>query len=64
MRGFKNQSAVAHYPKANLAVVEVRQGESEEEAWSRYLADHPESVGVTVKIFHLPQPSLRQIKDS
>jgi hypothetical protein len=32
MRGFKNQSAVAHYLKANLAVVEVRQGESEEEA--------------------------------
>ena len=36
----------------NVAVVVVRNGESKEEAWRRYLAEHPECVKVDVKIFH------------
>ena len=54
MRDSENQSGLAQYLKVNVAVVEVRYGESQEEAWRRYLADHPESVGVRVKIFHYP----------
>ncbi len=40
-----------------VAVVEVRFGETREEAWHRYLAEHPESAGVDVKIFHYPNPN-------
>lgn len=58
MHGSENQSAVAKYLRMNLALVEVNNGESQEEAWRRYLADNPESVGVRVKIFHYPKPSL------
>ena len=38
----EDQSVLAQYLNINLAVVEVRNGESQEEAWRRYLADHPE----------------------
>ena len=59
MRDSEDQSVLAQYLNINLAVVEVRKGESQEEAWRRYLSDHPESVGVRVKIFHYPNPSPR-----
>ncbi len=50
----ENQSGLARYLNINLAVVEVRNGESQEDAWRRYLTDHPEKVGVRIKIFHYP----------
>ena len=56
MSDSENQSVLARYLNINLAVVEVRNGESQEEAWRRYLSDHPESAGVSVKIFHYPNP--------
>jgi hypothetical protein len=43
--------------KISVAVVEVVNGESQEEAWRRYLTHHPESIGVRIKIFHYPNPS-------
>jgi hypothetical protein len=43
--------------KISVAVVEVVNGESQEEAWRRYLTHHPESVGVRIKIFHYPDAS-------
>ena len=55
----EDQSVLARYLNINLAVVEVRNGESQEEAWRRYLADHPESAGVRIKIFHHPNPRPR-----
>jgi hypothetical protein len=54
MRDSEDQSGLVQYLKMNVAVVEVRHGESQEETWRRHLADHPESVGVRVKIFHYP----------
>jgi len=59
MRDSEDQSVLAQYLNINLAVVEVRNGESKEEAWRCYLSAHPESVGVSVKIFHYPNPSPR-----
>jgi hypothetical protein len=53
----KNHSVIARYFKTNLAVVEVRNGESQDDAWRRYLADHPDCAGVNVKIFHYEGPS-------
>ena len=52
MSDSEDQSGLGENLKINVAVVEVRSGESQEEAWRRYLAGHPESVGVHVKIFH------------
>jgi hypothetical protein len=53
----KNHPVIARYFKTNLAVVEVRNGESQDDAWRRYLADHPDCAGVNVKIFHYEGPS-------
>ena len=55
----EGQSVWARYLNINLAVVEVCNGESQEEAWRRYLSVDPESVGGRVKIFHYPNPSPR-----
>jgi|WetSurMetagenome_2_1015567.scaffolds.fasta_scaffold28572_2 hypothetical protein len=62
MRDSKNQSAMAQYLKTNVAVVEVRNRESQEDAWRRYLSDNPESLGVRVKIFHYPRASSPNFK--
>jgi hypothetical protein len=60
MSDSEDQPVVAQYQKINLAVVDVCNGESREEAWRHYLAEHPESVGVDVKIFHYPNPNRRK----
>jgi hypothetical protein len=53
------KSLWAQHLKISVAVVEVHNGESQEEAWRRHLSRHPESVGVRIKIFHYPDPSPR-----
>ncbi len=50
------KSLLAQDLKISVAVVEVHDGDSQEEAWRRYLTHHPESVGVLIKIFHYPNP--------
>jgi hypothetical protein len=57
------QSALTQYLKKNLAVVEVKNGESHEEAWRRYVAGNPESAGVRVKIFHHREASPLRLKN-
>jgi hypothetical protein len=37
-------------------VVEVRSGESQDEAWRRYVAENPKSAGVHIRIFHYSRP--------
>ena len=58
----ENETAVTKYFQTKLAVVEVRRGESQEDAWRRYLAENPESAGADVKIFHYPEPGPLQRK--
>jgi|WetSurMetagenome_2_1015567.scaffolds.fasta_scaffold60477_3 hypothetical protein len=53
----QNESVITQYFQTKLAVVEVRPGESQEDAWHRYLADNPDNAGAHVKIFHYPEPS-------
>ena len=60
MSDSEDQPVLAQYQKINLAVVEVCNGESREEAWRRYLAEHPESVGVRRQDFPLPEPESPQ----
>jgi hypothetical protein len=55
--GAENQTAMRQYFRAKLAVVEVKNGETQEDAWRRYLAENPNSAGAHVKIFHYPEPS-------
>jgi hypothetical protein len=57
VHSMERESVVTQYFQTKLAVVEVRNGESQEDAWRRYLADNPENAGVVVKIFHYPEPS-------
>ena len=54
MNDCKNQS---DFSSVRVAVVEIRNGESKEEAWCRYLAEHPESVEIRIKIFNYPNPN-------
>ncbi len=56
----EDQSVLGRYLNINLAVVEVRNGESQEDAWRRFLAEHPEKVGVCVKIFNYQNSSPRK----
>jgi hypothetical protein len=53
----QKESVITQYFQAKLAVVEVRNGESQDDAWRRYLADNPANAGAHVKIFHYPEPS-------
>jgi hypothetical protein len=57
MADSEDHPVLALYQSINLAVVEVRVGETRKEAWRRYIAEHPESAGVDVKIFHYPNPN-------
>lgn len=56
----ENQSAMTRYNQMKVVVVEVRTGESQEKAWRRYLSEHPESLGVRVKIFHYPSQDQKE----
>ena len=60
----ENRSAIEKYFQTNLAVVEVQNGENQEEAWRRYLTDNPERAGAHVKIFHYPGVSPRKKENS
>ncbi len=57
----EEQSVLARYLNINLAVVEVRNGESREEAWRRYLAEHPEDASVRIKIFNYHNFTITQV---
>jgi hypothetical protein len=57
VRSSENESAITQYFQTKLVVVEVQNGESQEDAWRRYLAENPGSAGAHVKIFHYPEPS-------
>jgi hypothetical protein len=61
MADSEDHPVLAQSQSINLAVVEVCVGETREEAWRRYLAEHPESAGVDVKIFHYPNPNRGEI---
>jgi hypothetical protein len=52
----KEQSAVSRFFKPKLAVVIVRNGESQEEAWRRHLAENPKNAGTRIRIFHFSRP--------
>ncbi len=60
----ENRSAIARLFQTISVVVEVLHGESQDDAWRRYLASNPEGAGASVKIFHFPEPVSRNNKNS
>lgn len=36
----------------NLAVIEVRPGETEDEAWNRHLTEHPGDLNANIRVFN------------
>lgn len=54
MCGMEKPTALTKYFETKLAVIEVNDGETEEEAWRRYLATHPGYANTHIKIFHYP----------
>jgi hypothetical protein len=42
--------------KLRLAVVQLKPGETTEEAWNRHLKEKPDAVLATLKIFNQPGP--------
>jgi hypothetical protein len=52
--GTERPTILTKYFETKLAIVEVNEGETQEEAWRRYLTTHPGHANARVKIFHYP----------
>jgi hypothetical protein len=52
MSNFQEMKEFAACLKIKLAVVQVKPGESSQEAWIRHLAENPGDISATVKIFN------------
>ena len=59
MGNMEHSTALTNYFTTKLAVIVVNDGETEEEAWRRYLADHPGYADTRIKIFHYPAKASR-----
>jgi len=63
----EKNTGLGKYLETKLAVIEVKEGETQEEAWRRYLTLNPGSANTHIKIFHYtvkkppdkPQPDLK-----
>jgi hypothetical protein len=56
LRGLENQSVLYKCLSADWAVVEIRNGESQEEAWRHDLTATRRTLGVRIRIFHYAKP--------
>jgi hypothetical protein len=56
--GFEKPTALTKYFETKLAVIEVKDGETQEEAWQRYLLTNPGNCNAHIKIFHYPEQSV------
>ena len=50
----EKSTALSKYFEAKLAVIEVNEGETQEEALRRYLTANPEYANSHIKVFHYP----------
>ena len=46
------QTEVERYFHCRIAVIELRPGESKEDAWSLHLLEHPEDAYADIKVFN------------
>jgi hypothetical protein len=55
MQHYKELADFAEAFDIKMAVVQVKPGESNREAWSRHVRDNPHDAGAMVKVFNQPQ---------
>ena len=65
---FNRYAELAKYFHSKPVVVEIKNGETREDAWRRHLLSHPENARAEVKIFHRPwkdsqKPESKKIED-
>ncbi len=46
------QTEIERYFHCRIAVIELRPGESKEDAWSSHLIEHPEDAYADIKVFN------------
>jgi hypothetical protein len=56
MEQFRERKKFGTGLKLRLAVVQLKPGESTEEAWDRHLKEQPDAILATLKIFYQPAP--------
>ena len=59
MYHYKEMAEFAAAFDMKMAVVQVKPGESNKEAWSRHLQDNPHDAGAMIKVFNQPQGAKR-----
>ena len=52
MTGFKPQSEVMKYVYYRMAIIQVRVGETNDEAWQRHLTETPNDINATIRVFN------------
>lgn len=52
MAGFKLQPEVMNYFYYHMAIIHVRVGETNDEAWQRHLTETPEDIKATIRVFN------------
>jgi hypothetical protein len=52
MARFKPQSEVMKYFDYRLAIIQVRVGETNDEAWHRHLMETPDDIYATIRVFN------------
>jgi glutamine amidotransferase-like uncharacterized protein len=53
---FNEPTALTRYFQMDVAVIEVKNGETQEQAWQRHLAAYPGTSRSAIKVFHYPAP--------
>jgi hypothetical protein len=48
-------SRIKVYFNVRQVIIEVRPGETREDAWKRHVIDHPEARNANIKVFNLPK---------
>jgi len=60
MHQYKELADLAEVLDMKMAIVEVRVGESNNEAWKRHLRAHPHDANAMIKVFNQPR-SMRPV---
>ncbi len=53
MSGFNSHSEVMKFFYYRMAIIEVRTGETNDEAWRRHLTETPDDINVTIRVFNV-----------
>jgi len=61
---YQKSESLLKYFDVSLAIIEVLPNETEEEAWKKYVKEHPEQSNVKVRIFNRKTESGKDIFSS